>query len=271
MRPIICLAFFFISLQGSYAQSEPWQLQGRIPNVIVDRLSTDKNSHVFIADREGNITQYSALGDSLNFYSPAVRSRLTNLETEWTVSLFLFSADLQQFEFLDRFLRPISTAGNIRENGFGVIRQATLGNGNVLWLIDETRLSLIRWDFRKQTVLQEQPLSLILDDQYHHVIGLAERKNLLFLHSKGKGVFIFDNQGNPITQLTEIPDSELYFSDNYIYYLNDGRLHRLSYVTGLNESIALPKTAYKKVAVSSKNILLASDSSVDIYPTVPGW
>ncbi|EON74786.1 hypothetical protein ADIS_4757 [Lunatimonas lonarensis] len=265
------LAVLYLGMQGSYAQTLDWQLLGSISNKVVDRLSTDKNSYVFIADREGNITQFSALGDSLNFYSPAIRSRLTILEAEWTVNLFLFSADLQQFEFLDRFLRPLTTIGNLSKHGFGVIKQATLGNGNVLWLIDENRLSLIRWDFRRQAILQEQPFSTVLEGDYHQITGLAERKNLLFLHSKGKGVFIFDNQGNPITQLREIPDVDLYFSDDYIYYIHAGEIHRVSYVANLKESTPLPKTTYKKIVVSSKSVLLATDNGVDIYALHPGW
>jgi hypothetical protein len=265
------LAVLYLGIQVSYAQTIDWHLLGTISGKVVDHISTDKNSHIFISDLEGNITQYSALGDSLNFYSPAIRSRLTILEAEWTVNLFLFSADLQQFEFLDRFLRPLTTIGNLSERGLGVIKQATLGNGNVIWLIDENRLSLIRWDFRRRAILQEQPFSTVLDGDYHLIIGMAERKNLLFLHSKGKGVFIFDNQGNPITQLREIPDVDLYFSDDRIYYIHAGKIHSVSYIGNFKESYPIPKTTYKKIVVSSKRILLATDNSVDIYSLPLSW
>ncbi|MCC5937892.1 MAG: hypothetical protein JJU34_11480 [Lunatimonas sp.] len=252
------------------AQSIEWQLVSSISPGVIDLLATDRNSHVFVADKEGNIRQYNSAGDSVNVYSPPFRSKLTNLETQWTVNLFLFSADLQQFELLDRFLRPITTA-SIRDHDLGVIRQATLGNGNTIWMVDETRLSLVKWDYRRQIILQEQPFSLILDNDLHSILNIAERKNLLFLHSQGKGVLIFDNQANLITRLQDIPDTELYFTDDFVYYFDQQKAYRTAYTTKQTESFDLPNTTYQKMAVSPTRIFFSTGSRVDIFKKPSTW
>lgn len=270
MKVLLIIALSWLVLGKGPAQSTEWQLISSVSPGVIDQLSTDRNSHVFIADRAGNIRQYNSAGDSVNVYSPAFRAKLTNLETQWTVSLFLFSADLQQFELLDRFLRPITTA-SVRDHGLGVIRQATLGNGNVIWMVDETRLSLVKWDYRRQVILQEQPFSLILDNDFHSILNIAERKNLLFLHSKDKGVLIFDNQANLVSRLPGISDTELYFSDDFAYYLDGSKAYRIAYTSNETESFDLPNTTYQKIAVSPTRILLSTGTRVDIFKKPANW
>ncbi|WP_209330705.1 hypothetical protein [Lunatimonas salinarum] len=268
MQVIVLLCY--LAFGKVSAQSTDWELMATIYPGVIDHLSTDRSNHLFVTDREGNVRQYNAAGDSLNLYSPAIRSKLTNLETNWTVNLLLFSADLQQIALLDRFLRPITTV-SIQDHDLGVVRQATLGNSNTIWMVDETRLRLIKWDYRRQEILQEQPFSLILENENHRIVNIAERKNLLLMHSQGKGILLFDNQGNLITRLPDIPDSDLHFTEEFVYYVDGSTAYRRSYTRKEADALELPTTTYQKIAVSSSRVFLATESSVDIFKKPPSW
>lgn len=258
--------FFLFTLNALtvLSQNLHWEKVSHIPARGLDLLSVDGRSQVFTADQQGNIRQYNTLGDSLNIYSPVFRARLDKLEAFWTTTLFLFSADLQQYELLDRFLNPIASY-QIRDSDVGVVRYATLGNGNIVWMLNETRLSLIKWDFRRNQVLQEQPLSLTLQNPDLKVINLTERKNLLFLQLEKAGIFIFDNQANFIQQLASIPDVPVFIHEDYFYYISENRLMKTNYLTEKTSSYPLPDAVYKKVAITKQHLLLFDDTAIDIF------
>lgn len=257
---ILILHFF----QIAQCQETIWYKISHVPAKALDLLSIDGRDHLFTADQEGNIHQYSSLGDSLNIYSPVLRAKLTQLEAFWTTTIFLFSADMQQYELLDRFLNPIAS-NKIRDDQVGVLRHATLGNGNVIWMLNETRLSLLKWDFRRNQLLQEQPLSLILPASNLKVIDLTERKNLLFLHLENAGVYIFDNQANFVLHLSAIPDVPVFIYDDHLYYVSNNLLHKTNYLSEKTTRHALPNTVYKKVALTKQTLMFYGENGIDIF------
>ncbi len=264
MHQGLLIILFSLYAYTATCQEVQWQKISHIATRKLDLLSIDGRNQVFTADQQGNIRQYSAQGDSLNIYSPVFRARLNKLEAFWTTTIFLFSADLQQYELLDRFLNPIAS-NRFRDRDVGVVRYATLGNGNVIWMLNETRLSLVKWDFRRNVLLQEQPLSLILSNPYLKVIDLTERKNLLFLQLEKGGVYIFDNQANFIQQLASIPDVPIFIDEDHFYYVTENRLMKTNYLSKKTTSYPLPDTIYKKVAITSKELFLYYDEGIDIF------
>ncbi|HSI76735.1 MAG TPA: hypothetical protein VK957_12605 [Lunatimonas sp.] len=265
IKRVLTLIILF-SLHGHLAtcQKVHWQKVSHIPARDLDLLSVDGRNQVITADQQGNIRQYNTQGDSLNIYSPVFRAQLDKLEAFWTTTIFLFSADLQQYELLDRFLNPIASF-LLRDSDVGVVRYATLGNGNVIWMLNETRLSLVKWDFRRNQVLQEQPLSLILPNPDLKVVNLTERKNLLFLQLEKAGVYIFDNQANFIQQLTSIPDVPVFIFEDHFYYISENRLTKTNYLSEKTTSYPLPDTIYQKVAITNQYLLLYTNTGIDIF------
>lgn len=261
---LLLAVFFSIFNHVATCQEVDWLKLSHIPAKGLDLLSIDGRNQVFMADRQGNIRQYTTQGDSLNIYSPMFRARLNKLEAFWTTTIFLFSADMQQYELLDRFLSPIAS-NHFRDSDVGVVRYATLGNGNVIWILNETRLSLVKWDFRRNQVLQEQPLSLILPNPDLKVINLTERKNLLFLQIENAGVYIFDNQANFIQQLPSIPDVPVFIYEDHFYYVAENRLLKTNYITEKTTFYTLPDTIYQKVAITKQRVLLYADLGIDIF------
>lgn len=248
-----------------WAQEDAWILSGSIDFPRLEHVSIDNQEFIFVADREGNLYQFSPEGRQLNNFSPPRQARLSQLEAFWTVNVFTFSNDLQEFRILDRFLNPVS------ENKFSgprinLVKAATLGNNNVLWLFDETDLSLKLWDYRRNVLIQEQPLNLVLSQSEFYVTDIREYQNMLFLQVADEGVYIFDNQANYLKTLPAISDQKLSFWKNYLLYTQSGELIIMDIPTGQTARVPLPKEkGIKGVFAQGSKVYLQTDRKILIY------
>ncbi|MEX2593205.1 MAG: hypothetical protein WD426_10545 [Anditalea sp.] len=246
------------------AQGSDWHKLASIQVEDLDQISMDNRENIFYADGGGNVVKLSAKGDLVNQYSPLFQAKVDQLEAFWTVNIFLFSADLQQFVMLDLFLNPLSTH-SIQQENMGIVKAATLGNNNILWLFDEIGLSLIQYDYRRNVIVQEHPLSTTLGYEKIEVKELMERQNLVFMNIKDQGIFIFDNQGNLLQKLDlDIEQKITIYKDN-LYFIKDGFIHRVQFYTGKEELFKLPDPSYINMLVSANKIIFYSPTSIDIY------
>jgi hypothetical protein len=252
-----------------YAQDEDWSLIASIQVENLDLLSVDNRGNIFFSDESGNVEKLGPNGEMLGRYSPILQARLDQLEAFHTVNIFLFSFDLQQFVILDVFLNPISSF-DLRDEGVGIVKAATLGNNNILWLFDEVDLSLIQYDYRRSLVLQKQPLSLILGSNKMEVVELIERQNMIFMNVKDKGIIIFDNQGNLIKELDIQVDQKLNIYGNSIYFINKGMIQYVNIFSEEKREYKLPDASYRNLKITSERVLFYSSTSIDIYDQ-PGF
>lgn len=231
----------------------------------LDLISLDTRDQIFITTTTGDILLFDQAGKQLNLYSPPRQGRLQQIEASWTVNIFSFSADLQEYRILDRFLNPLSE-NSFMLNNIILPRAATLGNNNIIWVWDESDLSLKSLDYLRNSVLQTQPLNLILDSENLSVSEIREFKNRLFMNFPQSGIFIFDNQGNYLQKINLRIDQRLCFFRESLFWIESGRLKRVS--IGSQEIIdmgALPSTAITSVQVGQEIIVFASTDQVEVY------
>ena len=74
----------------------------------LDLISLDTRDQIFVTTTTGDILLFDQAGKQINLYSPPRQGRLQQIEASWTVNIFSFSADLQEYRILDRFLNPLS-------------------------------------------------------------------------------------------------------------------------------------------------------------------
>lgn len=258
------LGLLLLLYMGAKAQSSGWQHLASIQVEGLDQISMDNRENIIYADGGGNVVKLSPNGDFVNQYSPLIQAKLDHLEAFWTVNIFLFSADLQQFVMLDLFLNPITIHSLLQENT-GMVKAATLGNNNVLWLFDEFNLSILQYDYRRNIIVQDHPLSMIVDFEKIEVEDMLERQNLLFIHIKDKGIFIFDNQGNFLRKLNLHIDQKLSFYNDGLYFIEDGFIHRVQFSTGKEETFSLPDPSYENILVSASKTVFYSSDYIHIY------
>lgn len=258
------LLLTFISVQA-LCQNETWGNFVKIDFPRLDKLSLDNQGFVFLADLEGNLYQYDKNGKFINNFSPARQGSLSQLEAFWTVNIFTFSTDLQEYRILNRFIIPIA------ENQFpielvGLAKMATLGNNNIIWVYDETDLSLKQFDYIRGRVIQNQPLNLILERSSLDIIDIKEYQNLLFLNIKNEGVFVLDNQGNFIKRINAEPKQKLGFWKSNLVYLRDKKIVLVDFQSDEIEEFDLPNGfGPKAVLINQYNVLLFDGKQVWMY------
>lgn len=172
----------------------------------LDLISIDSRDQIFASNMTGDIYLLNKSGEQINFFSPPRQARLHQLEASWTVNIFGFSADLQEYRILDRFLNPLAQ-NNFLQNNVVLPKAATLGNNNIIWVYDESDFSLKSLNYLQNQLIQSQPLNLILNTNQLNIQGIKEYKNRVFLAVAGTGVFILDNQAN-LLQKIEIPSMQ---------------------------------------------------------------
>lgn len=261
---VLILLLSSISLQ-SFCQNESWGDFIKIDFPKLDQFSLDNQGFIFLADLEGNIYQYDRNGKFINNFSPARQGSLSQLEAFWTVNIFTFSTDLQEYRILNRFIIPIA------ENRFpmdlvGLAKMATLGNNNVIWVYDETDLSLKQFDYIRGRIIQSQPLNLILDRSSLEITDIKEYQNLLFLNIRDEGVFILDNQGNFIKRLMLESDQKIGFWKSNVVYLKDRKIILVNFQSDETEEIEVPiGIEPKAVRINRNNVLFFDSNQVWIY------
>lgn len=192
----------------------------------LDLISIDSRDQIFASNMTGDIYLLNKSGEQINFFSPPRQARLHQLEASWTVNIFGFSADLQEYRILDRFLNPLAQ-NNFLQNNVVLPKAATLGNNNIIWVYDESDFSLKSLNYLQNQLIQSQPLNLILNTNQLNIQGIKEYKNRVFLLVAGSGLFILDNQGNLLKQIPIPKIKQFAIYRELIFWIQEGAL--LSY------------------------------------------
>ncbi|MDR7129499.1 hypothetical protein J2X69_001836 [Algoriphagus sp. 4150] len=236
----------------------------------LDLVSFDTQDQLFISNTFGDIYLFNQGGKQLNLFSPSRQGRLSQLEAAWTVNIFSFSADLQEYRILDRFLNPLAEDGSTLSE-VNLAKAATLGNNNVLWVWDESDLSLKSIDYRRNLVIQSQPLNLILNTDHLEVTEIREFKNRLFMNVPDTGIFIFDNQGNLMRKINLKNIPRLCYYREHLFWCDQGKLMAISLSTNEISTLAqLESSESVYIQIGQERLAIVSKDKVRIYPT-PTW
>lgn len=267
MARIKALLLLFLALGGgkTFSQESEWGDFVAVEFPRLDKISLDNQDFLFVADPEGNLYQYNLSGQRINNFSPPRQGRLTQLEAFWTVNIFTFSTDLQEYRILDRFINPISE-NKIPAENIALAKAATLGNNNIIWILDETDLSIKQFDFRTRRILQQQPLNLVLENTSLDVLDIREHQNLLFLNIAGQGIYIFDNQGNFIKRLQVFPNGRLSFWKGYLFLVEKDSIRLVDFQSGAEEQFRLSLGGeVTGILVNRKAVILYNKRGFRIY------
>jgi len=236
----------------------------------LDLVSLDTKDQIFASKRSGDIYQYNSKGMQLNSFSPSSQGKLQQLEAAWTVNIFTYSADFQEYRILDRFLNPLVEKGFLLTD-VNLAKASTLGNNNIIWVWDESDLSLKTFDYLRNQIIQSQPLSLILPAENLEVLEIREFKNRLFMNVAHSGIYIFDNQSNLIQKLDVDSASRMCFYKEHLFWIQDQNLmaisletreiNTLSTITYLNESY---------LQIGQNQLVIVSKNKIEIF-LIPDW
>ncbi|MFD2033467.1 hypothetical protein ACFSKL_01635 [Belliella marina] len=265
-RVLASLFTLLFSANHTFAQEELWGDPIEIKIERISQVSLDNQGYLFIANQEGNIFQYSEKGEFVNNFSPSRQGKIDQIEAAWTVNIFTFSMDLQEFRILDRFLNPISE-NKIQQNGINLARAATLGNNNIIWIYDESDFSLNQFDHRRNQVLQKQPLNMVLGNSLLQIQEIKEYQNLVFLKIKDEDVVILDNQANLIKKIDAANDCRLSFWKNNLLSVKSNKLRFKNFQDGKTQEFPIPEYLDShQVTLSNRSVVFYDPHTIYIFP-----
>ncbi len=186
--------------------------------------SLDRRGTLYLADRDNNLRQLGRDGQPLNTYSPTQPGHVALIEAWNQNSLLAFYDDRQQVLLLDRFLAPLAEI-RLADYFDGTVRTATLAPDGLLWLLDESALTLREFDPQALRVVQSTPLDLIIGRSRPDFRYLRQYQNNLYLVDHTSGIFVFDNLGNYRKKLPFAGLSFIAFRGDELAYLAGGQLH----------------------------------------------
>jgi len=231
----------------------------------LDLVSLDTKDQIFASSLSGDILLFDSKGKQINFFSPPRQGRLNQLEASWTVNIFSFSTDLQEFRILDRFLNPLIDKGFL-DADINLPKAATLGNNNVIWVWDESDLSLKSLNYLQNQLIQSQPLNLILDTQDLTVSEIREFKNRVFLNAPSSGIFIFDNQANFLQKVDLKIDQRLCFYRENLFWVEGNILKRYSlFEKEVFDVGILPTTNFQFLQIGQEILTLIQNDRIEIF------
>lgn len=266
MKTLLFISTFLLAVwHMAFSQEFQWGDFDEIKFPRMDKVSMDNQGFIFVTDLEGNLYQFNKSGKIINNFSPHRQGRISQLEAGWTINIFTFSIDLQEYRILDRFINPVSE-NRIPLNLITLAKAATLGNNNIIWVYDEADLSLKQFDYMRNQVVQHQPLNLILDRSFLDITEMKEYQNLLFIHIKGEGIFILDNQGNLIKKIQANPSRNFGFWKNKTVFIENEKVISMDFQSEKTETFPLPDDFKPSGILLNQQIILMFDNTqIRIY------
>lgn len=267
------LILFFTLLTKTLYSQGPLEFEAPVAEIsleFLDLVSLDTRDQILASNTSGDIYVFDRKGKQLNVFSPTRQGRLHQLEAAWTVNVFSFSADLQEYRVLDRFLNPLAE-NSFLLNDITLPKASTLGNNNVVWVWDESDLSLKSLDYLRNIVLQSQPLNMILDAENLRVSEIREFKNRLFMNVPESGIFIFDNQGNFLKKINLRIDQRLCFYKESLFWIEGKNLKMYSLATqAIFDLGLLPAPESQYLQIGQETLVLVEKNLMKIYPLPEG-
>jgi hypothetical protein len=240
-------------------------------SVVIDfptAASVDRTGNVFISNTRGEVRKYSSFGKLLATFTPQQPAAVSSLEAWQMLRVFVFYGQSQQYIFLDRFLNA-SQPQLLSNLTSGFAPHATTGEDNSLWLINETSLTLEKYDLRTSRQLINTDLSLFLDNDFQF-FGLKIYQNKVYISMGKQGVLVFDAFGSFIQKLPLDNITRFNFYDDELYYLNENYIHFYNLYTFQERFIELPaKTEPLYGLVVLDKVILITERMMYLYRFVP--
>ena len=259
----LSLVIWAWSLTFTPAFAQEYTLQKEIQTKPILSASLDLSGNIYVADVEGNITKYDTTGNQLATYSPDKRKVVNHIEADRPLRIFAFNKGLQEFLFLDKFLRVIQEIpiANIRQIGFA--RLATLSADNNIWVYDENDQALKKINIENSQILLQTPLQSIASSL--DLTFMKEHQNMLYISDQTIGVLVFDQFGN-YQQTIPIKGLDFFsFEEDGLFYLKKGQVTRVA-LNSLNQAnIILENNRGIDFMIFKKGKLIMSSHSMKIY------
>ncbi|UII33052.1 hypothetical protein LVD17_04320 [Fulvivirga ulvae] len=236
-----------------------------VDSTIIDTpvsASIDRLNHIYIADKKGNLNQYSNTS-LIQTFSPQQTGSITLVEAWNPLKIFVFYADFQEYAFLDRFLSASQRFKAPELSRFSGMM--TMSTDNNLWIVDYINFGLRKYNISFGDYTINTPFDLILDPDKYEITFIREYQNLVFISDKNSGILVFDNLGNYLKKIQVKGVSHFSFTGDDLYYIAEGALISTNIYSGKKSALPLPKEALFAFLYEDNKLALVSENMLTGY------
>lgn len=217
------------------------------------------------AYRKDHIQKIDGTGKVLFEQSLKLNGTITSVDAQQALRILIYYKDQQLVGFLDNTLSWHNEPRNL--NRAGILSSTAACHSfqnNSFWVFDQDNFSLKRLDRNMKIVSETQNLSAIFDHDFY-VIRMKEIQNQLYIQVEDQGLFIFDIFGTFIKKLPIETNGKFKVINQFVYYLENGKLMRYNTKDFEKESLNLPHESVKSFTLTDKKIVLVENGKIFIY------
>lgn len=225
--------------------------------------AADQLSNVYLITAGNLIEKYDSTGKFVTRYSNNRLGMAASLDVTNPLKIIVWYKDFQTAVFLDRNLTELGKL-NLADAGFPAVRSlASSADGN-LWVYDELSSQLLKLASTGEKLLESQPLSLELPNQFTPTCIRDDSGQGVFLSDPAQGVAVFDAfaQMRKILPLKGLAQFEV--ENEVLSFLQPDGIHQ----TNTAQIFSLLSTASSGQAkrwLSKRKVFVQTERGVEVY------
>ena len=177
-------------------QAQSWELQDSLKIGEVRAFAEDLTGKIYLGTAAGAVWQLSAAAEVTGRYVPGLPSPVRAIDASKGTQVLVHYGDLQQYALLDRFMAEASEEPNWVPQSEGIVNLLCPASDGMLWLVNQSRYSLMKYDVFSRMVLQERFLGGVDQDTIaNRFVAMMEYKGRLLLATQNEGLWVFDLTG----------------------------------------------------------------------------
>lgn len=168
-------------------------------DIVVGTAATDRFKNVYYGTGDDVVIKCGQDLQQTGYYSNHIYGRLGAIDASNPMKLLLYYPNFYNVVVLDRRLNE-QASFNLIDLGFGEIRIIASSLDGNLWVFDDHMQRLFKIDHQGQVLTRGEDLRLKFDDRLLPS-RIVESNGKLYAGIEGRGILIFDQFGNYISQL----------------------------------------------------------------------
>lgn len=164
----------------------------------VTSVSQDVTGNIYIADNAGILRKYSNTLELLASNEGST-DQISNINAAQVLKIFAFYQNTQEFQLFNRLLNPIQPPQSFQTEIFARYSAATISSDQMIWLVNDDRLRLQKYNPILQEVIIDTDLSYYIEGDVE-IKSLLEHNNRLYMQQHQE-ILIFDFMGNFLSKL----------------------------------------------------------------------
>jgi hypothetical protein len=235
------LLLSLLSILNFFSQKEPYKILP-LKNEI---LASDIFNNIYVVDHS-TILKLDSSGNLLNTFSAKKSGNIAYIDVNDPLKILVYYYDYNQIVFLSHNLTQLSEFINLDDIGITKVSAIASSQNGGIWLYDENKMQLL---------LLNNQLQILYAGTKHYIdniFKIIEYEQKVYVGSKNKGIYEFDNKGNFIEfhSIKELQD--FYIAQKKIFYLTGFAVIR-------NNEKILDLTNNYKLITGINNVIILSD------------